>query len=67
MVERMMLNLLNLLPMMMLNLPLLLRRSTKIPLKKRQDLDKQKVIPCISIQYGVALIVVNIELNLDRE
>ena len=67
MVERMMLNLLNLLPMLMLNLPLLLRRSTKIPLKKRQDLDKQKVIPCISIQYGVVLIVGNIGLNLDRE
>ena len=54
-------------PMMMLNLLHLLRRSTKIPLKKRQDLDKQKVIPCISIQYGVALIVVDIGLNLDRE
>ena len=56
-----------LLPMMMLSPHLLLRRSTKIPLKKRQDLDKQKVIPCISIQYGVALIVVDIGLNLDRE
>ena len=37
----MMLNLLRLLPMMMLSLPPLLRRSTKRPLKKRQDLDKK--------------------------
>ena len=64
--RREMLNLLKLLPMMMLSLPLLLRRSTEIPLKKRQDLDKQQSSPA-SASNVVALIVVNIGLNLDRK